>query len=110
MGRPTVCVTGAGAGVDNVWEQKKIEARKMLENAAESLASITPSHTSGGIPALEKPGGQSYITPFHPNIWYYGRSTFSKQGPKLRPGLCSQAKDRLLEKEGRQPGLYLDAT
>jgi len=28
------------AGVDNVWEQEKPEARKMLENAAES-------HTSG---------------------------------------------------------------
>jgi len=28
------------AGVDNVWEQKNAEARKMLENAAES-------HTSG---------------------------------------------------------------
>jgi hypothetical protein len=27
-------------GVDNAWEQKKLEARKMLENAAES-------HTSG---------------------------------------------------------------
>ena len=36
---PTVCVTGIGAGVDNVWEQKKLEARKMLENAAESPAS-----------------------------------------------------------------------
>jgi hypothetical protein len=28
------------AGVDNAWEQKKLEARKMLENGAES-------HTSG---------------------------------------------------------------
>jgi len=28
------------AGVDSVWEQEKLEARKMLENAAES-------HTSG---------------------------------------------------------------
>jgi len=36
---PTVCVTGAGAGVDNAWEQKKLEARKLLENAAESPAS-----------------------------------------------------------------------
>jgi len=36
---PTVCVTGAGAGVDSVWEQEKLEARKMLENAAESPAS-----------------------------------------------------------------------
>jgi len=32
--------TRAGAGVDSVWEQEKLEARKMLENAAES-------HTSG---------------------------------------------------------------
>jgi len=27
------------AGVDSVWEQEKLEARKMLENAAESLTS-----------------------------------------------------------------------
>jgi hypothetical protein len=33
---PTVCVTGRWAGVDNAWEQRKLEARKMLENAAES--------------------------------------------------------------------------
>ena len=38
--RPTVCVTCVWAGVDSAWEQKKLEARKMLENAAES-------HTSG---------------------------------------------------------------
>ena len=38
--QPTVCVTCVWAGVDNVWEQEKLEARKMLENAAES-------HTSG---------------------------------------------------------------
>jgi hypothetical protein len=36
---PTVCVTGAGAGMDSVWEQRKLEARKILENAAESPAS-----------------------------------------------------------------------
>ena len=35
----TVCVTGAGAGVDSVWEQEKLEARKMLVNRAESPAS-----------------------------------------------------------------------
>ena len=35
----TVCVTGAGAGMDNAWEQKKLEARKMPEKAAESPAS-----------------------------------------------------------------------
>jgi hypothetical protein len=34
-----MCVTGAGAGVDSAWEQEKPEARKMLENAAESPAS-----------------------------------------------------------------------
>jgi len=27
---------GAGAGVDSVWEQEKLEARKMLENRADS--------------------------------------------------------------------------
>jgi len=37
--RLTVCVTGAGAGVDFAWEQKKLEARKLLENAPESPAS-----------------------------------------------------------------------
>lgn len=37
--RLTVCVTGAGASVDSAWEQEKLEARKMLENAAESPAS-----------------------------------------------------------------------
>ena len=38
--QPTVCVTCVWAGVDTAWEQEKLEARKMLENAAES-------HTSG---------------------------------------------------------------
>jgi hypothetical protein len=35
----TVCVTGAGAGVDSAWEQRKPEARKMFVEAAESPAS-----------------------------------------------------------------------
>ncbi|MCK6463174.1 MAG: hypothetical protein L6Q29_05165, partial [Candidatus Pacebacteria bacterium] len=39
-GVPTACVTCVWAGVDSAWEQGKLEARKMLENAAES-------HTSG---------------------------------------------------------------
>jgi len=40
--RLTVCVTGAGADVDSVWEQRKLEARKMLAvGAAESPASST---------------------------------------------------------------------
>jgi len=39
MGCPTVGVTRKWAGVDSVLEQRKLEARKMLENAAESPAS-----------------------------------------------------------------------
>jgi hypothetical protein len=35
-----VCVTGGGAGVENVWEQEKLEARKMLENAARHEAAV----------------------------------------------------------------------
>ena len=31
-----VCVTCVWAGVDSVWEQENAEARKMLENTAES--------------------------------------------------------------------------
>jgi len=34
--RPTVGVTRKWAGVDSVWEQKKLEARKMLLNRADS--------------------------------------------------------------------------
>jgi hypothetical protein len=30
------CITGKRMGVDSTWEQKKQEARKMLENATES--------------------------------------------------------------------------
>jgi len=37
--RPTVCVTGRWAGVDNAWEQEKIDARKMLVNRADSHTS-----------------------------------------------------------------------
>ena len=40
IGNLTVCVTCVWAGVDSVWEQENADARKMLENAAES-------HTSG---------------------------------------------------------------
>ena len=38
---------GAGAGVDSVWEQDKLEARKMLVNRAESPAS-SASRNDGG--------------------------------------------------------------
>jgi hypothetical protein len=37
--RPTVGVTGGWVGVDSAWEQEKLEARKLLENAAESQSS-----------------------------------------------------------------------
>ncbi len=37
---PTVCVTRVWAGVENAWEQDKLEARKMLEKAQNP-------HTSG---------------------------------------------------------------
>jgi hypothetical protein len=35
-GVPTVCVSRWWVGWDSAWEQKKTEARKMLENGAES--------------------------------------------------------------------------
>jgi len=35
------------AGVDNAWEQEKLEARKMLENAAESPPSGAPRTWAG---------------------------------------------------------------
>jgi hypothetical protein len=48
----TVCVTGAGAGVDNVREQEKLEARKMLEKPQNPqrpvyalLGSLSPTRT-----------------------------------------------------------------
>ena len=31
MSRPTAGVTGAGVGLDSVWEQEKLEVRKMLD-------------------------------------------------------------------------------
>jgi len=37
--RPMICVSGGGAGWDSLREQEKLEARKMLENAAESRQS-----------------------------------------------------------------------
>jgi hypothetical protein len=39
LGCPTVCVSRVWAGVDNAWGQEKLEARKMLENRAESHTS-----------------------------------------------------------------------
>lgn len=36
---PTFCVTCVWAGVDKVWEQEKLEARKILEDAADANTS-----------------------------------------------------------------------
>jgi hypothetical protein len=45
------------AGVDSAWEQEKLEARKMLENAAESPASgarfVSHRSTSLRLPLVE---------------------------------------------------------
>ena len=38
----TARVTGDGMGVDNTWEQGKLEARKMPENAARREAAVPP--------------------------------------------------------------------
>jgi hypothetical protein len=32
-----LCGSGASAGVDSIWGQRKLEARKIFENAAESF-------------------------------------------------------------------------
>ena len=41
---------GAGAGVDSAWEQEKLEARKMFENAAESpVSSVSMKTQSDGV-------------------------------------------------------------
>jgi len=42
----TACVTGAGAGVDSAWEQKKLEARKML-GAKRGVDPRLPKHSEG---------------------------------------------------------------
>jgi hypothetical protein len=35
-----VCVSGVWVGVDNAWEQKKIEIRNLLENGARRRAAV----------------------------------------------------------------------
>jgi hypothetical protein len=37
-----VCIIGGGAGVDSVWEQRKLETRNMLVNRADSHTSDAP--------------------------------------------------------------------
>jgi hypothetical protein len=36
----TVSVNGVWAGVNNIWEQKKLEAKQLLENRADSHKSL----------------------------------------------------------------------
>jgi hypothetical protein len=43
------------AGVDNAWEQEKLEARKMLENAADSHTSGAPKKMASHHFIREKP-------------------------------------------------------
>ena len=66
FGKPlTTAVIGtcAGAGLDSVWEQEKLEARKMLENAADSPASGAP-RKSGAHFSRQKPSiGFAKYTP-----------------------------------------------
>jgi len=44
------------AGVDSAWEQEKLEARKMLENAAESHTSGAPRTWAGAHSQRKEPG------------------------------------------------------
>jgi hypothetical protein len=56
-----VSVTGAEGGVDSVWEQEKLEARKMLVNHAESLAS-----SARRIPSVQWSGKGEALLPLPP--------------------------------------------
>jgi len=69
----TACVTRKWAGVDSVWEQEKLEARKMLLNRADS-------HLSGarfvGQPAglqapLPKKDDTANLTEFYLQLCFY---------------------------------------
>jgi hypothetical protein len=57
--RLTVCVTRVWVGVDNAWEPKKLEARKMLKNAAESPASSALMKMAEHHFSQEKPGSHT---------------------------------------------------
>jgi len=57
--RVSAALLGGGAGGDSLREQKNAEARKMLENAAESPASSAPTH-DGTHHISQKNGDRSY--------------------------------------------------
>ena len=68
--RLTVCASGLWVGRDSVWEQEKLEARKLLENAAESqnpLHALLARSLFGRVCALNNftyfNGGTLYIKP-----------------------------------------------
>ena len=48
-------------GVDSAWEQEKLEARKMLENAAESHTSGAPPHDESHHVSPKKQGRNGSI-------------------------------------------------
>ena len=56
-------VTRVWAGVDNVWEQENAEARKMLENRAESHPSGAPRKSGGSFftPETVQQNGESIL-------------------------------------------------
>ena len=60
--RLTVCVSGGGADVDSAWEQKKLAARKMPVNRAESPPStarfVSRAYVHGS--SMLKAEGNSY--------------------------------------------------
>jgi len=67
LGWLTVCVTCVWAGVDSAWEQEKPEARKMLENAAES-------HTSGARFVRRGYGCKTCSLTVRESTFYFARS------------------------------------
>ena len=85
-----MCVSGAGAGVDNVWEQKKLEARKILENGAESPASGAP-RKSGAHFSRKKPSSNfaKYTPKRQSNKPYKAVATRNCCGPEVHRGCRS---------------------
>ena len=62
QGRVGVSRRARQPGVDNAWEQEKLEARKMLLNRADSPASGAPLHDGGHHISQKKQGGWTKYT------------------------------------------------
>jgi len=75
--------TGAGAGVDSAWEQKKLEARKMLENRAESQrpvhAVLGNRHDKGATQPISQNHSQLTCKYFTTNKDFGNKLTLLKQ-------------------------------